>query len=113
MNKQQKEAYNTTLKVFLQETNGKFTPERMEEIIKELHRYETTLHRYVEIESNRNLTPAEEEKQTRLTLTVNEIAKTLGFGFRRNDDPRGSTLCFRVPSGNYNNWDSWSWRLNW
>lgn len=114
MNKRQLEDYQKTFSAFYNEqTSVSMSHHRMHEILGQLHRYETTMHRIAETACMRELTSAEEKRDENTETKVKAIAKELGFEVRFNGDPRGGAIRFVLPSGASNCWDGETWMIAW
>jgi hypothetical protein len=110
------EQYTATRKRFATDAPG-IDPDRLDEILRMLHRHESTLHRIADKFCSVRMTEREnrmtKEKQQRTEDKVRELAGELGFKVEFNDDPRGKAIRFILPSGEYNNWDGRTWGINW
>ncbi len=110
MNKRQE--YADTLKQFAEESKVKGWYD-LQEILEKLHYYETALHRLAETACNRDMTEHEVKREDSISNKVRIITNQLGFKVRFNNDPRGGTIRFILPSGKSNNWDSETWGIYW
>ena len=112
MNKIDQRNYSETLVRFLTESEEK-NPLRMADLLSDLHKCESSLHRYSEIECERELTESENKRQDSIIRKVDHIAAVLGFAVRYNGDPRGFAIQFVLPSGRSNSFGGEIWGLNW
>ena len=111
MNKLQE--YTNTFSQFKQEQTQYHSDGELEFILRQLHYYETALHRLAEVACNQDMTAHEEKRETSITAKVMAIAKQMGFKVRFNGDPRGGAIRFILPSGKSNNWDGETWGIYW
>jgi hypothetical protein len=112
MNKTLQRNYSETLVRFLDESEEK-NPLKMADLLSDLHRCESSLHRYAVIACERELTDSENKRQNTVTRKVDHIAAVLGFPVRYNNDPRGFAIQFVLPSGRSNSFGGEIWGLNW
>jgi len=117
MNKKQQEDYNSTFRRFMEDSQNIFDTSEMTDILNKLHRYETSLHTIAEIWCQENISDSEikriEKRETSIENKVKEIAEHLGFKVKFQNDPRGMSIRFILPSGYYNSWDGETWVIDW
>jgi len=138
--KQQREERLKTLLAFSRETtnpvfsgvlcNDGGSVNRLGNLLDELHRYETTLHRIAENDCNGHLkticdgkhrytvedtdwAARDAKKEERIQIKIRAVAEDLGFKVQFNGDPRGGAIRFVLPSGASNNWDHETWGIYW
>lgn len=63
-----------------------------------------SIHRLAEAACNRELTKAEQKRDSRLEKSVSEILAGYGLVAKFNGDPRGYAVNIHFPDGSYNTW---------
>ena len=116
MNKKQWQERQDTINCFISEAQhvgSMCTPADVEQFCDRLHRYETTLHRINEMMCNEDITEQTEKQKESIRQKVRDIADLLKFKVRFNQDPRGRSIRFVLPSGRSNGWDNETWGIYW
>jgi len=110
----QREDYANTFERFKQESQIDMADDEIHDILERLHRHETTLSRYNEMDCNgEELSRYQRKREENIMSEIEGIAEKLGFEVRFNSDPRGGAIRFILPSGRYNTWDGETWGIFW
>lgn len=120
MNKKQWRERLDTISCFISEAQhagSMCSVQDIEQFCDLLHRYETTLHRILEIQCSVEMSEKEEkrlsDKEERIEKRVKDIVDLLKFKVQFNGDPRGGAIRFVLPSGRSNGWDQETWEIYW
>jgi hypothetical protein len=115
MNKNDYEKFNNFCHKMSEINNEKLDFMDIENLVKKLHRYETTLHRLAEKDCNYGLSSKDDRKERSTWQNVRKVIHQISpeIIVRENGDPRGCIIELHLPDKTHNYADGISWRLIW